>query len=81
MTMTETDNATDNATEAASGEPPPMKWYAVHSYSGYEARVRESLAQRMAQYNLEDHFGEILIPSESTTETLSSGRTRTSRCG
>ncbi|MCA9624392.1 MAG: transcription termination/antitermination protein NusG [Myxococcales bacterium] len=54
-----------------------MKWYAVHSYSGYEARVRESLAQRMAQYNLEDHFGEILIPSESTTETLSSGRTRT----
>jgi transcriptional antiterminator NusG len=52
------------------------KWYAVHTYSGYEARVRDSLRQRMAQFGLEDHFGEVLIPSETTTETTSTGKTR-----
>lgn len=53
-----------------------MKWYAVHTYSGYEGRVRDSLRQRMVQFNLEDQFGEILIPSETTSETSSSGKTR-----
>lgn len=53
-----------------------MKWYAVHTYSGYEARVRDSLKQRMQQYGLEDSFGEILIPSETTTETTSGGKVR-----
>ncbi len=52
------------------------KWYAVHTYSGFEGRVRDSLKQRMQQYVMEDHFGEILIPSETTTETTSSGKQR-----
>lgn len=52
------------------------KWYAVHTYSGYEGRVRDSLKQRMTQFSMEDQFGEILIPSETTTETMSSGKTR-----
>jgi len=53
-----------------------MKWYAVHTYSGFEGRVRDSLRQRMAQYDLEDQFGEILLPSETTTDTTASGKTR-----
>jgi transcriptional antiterminator NusG len=53
-----------------------MKWYAVHTYSGYEGRVRDSLRQRVVQFGMEDSFGEILIPSETTTETTSGGRTR-----
>ena len=52
------------------------KWYAVHTYSGYEGRVRDSLKQRMQQYSLEDLFGEVLIPSETTTETTASGKPR-----
>jgi transcriptional antiterminator NusG len=52
------------------------KWYAVHTYSGYESRVRDSLRQRVVQFGMEDQFGEILIPSETTTETTSSGKTR-----
>ena len=43
---------------------------------GFEGRVRDSLKQRVAQFEMEDAFGEILIPSESTTETLSSGKQR-----
>lgn len=87
---TETTDAAPEATEAtaAAGDAPAaeaeaeaaddkgMKWYAVHTYSGYEGRVRDSLKQRMIQFNLEGSFGEILIPSETTSETTSSGKTR-----
>jgi transcriptional antiterminator NusG len=69
--VTPADAATETPAEGAT-----MKWYAVHTYSGYEGRVRDSLKQRMQQFNLEDRFGEILIPSETTTETTSTGKTR-----
>jgi transcriptional antiterminator NusG len=69
--VTPADAATETPAEGAT-----KKWYAVHTYSGYEGRVRDSLKQRMQQFNLEDCFGEILIPSETTTETTSTGKTR-----
>jgi transcriptional antiterminator NusG len=53
-----------------------LKWYAVQTYSGFEGKVRDSLRQRMQQHNMEDHFGEVLIPSETTTETTSGGKQR-----
>lgn len=79
--MTETENATETNTAAEqaqgdAGNERPMKWYAVHAYSGYEGRVRDSLRQRMQQHNLEGDFGEVLIPSETTTETTPSGKSR-----
>ncbi|MEM1031908.1 MAG: transcription termination/antitermination protein NusG [Myxococcota bacterium] len=58
-------------------EVTPMKWYAVHAYSGYEAKVRDALKQRMQQFDLGGSFGEVLIPSETVTDTLASGTTRT----
>lgn len=61
---------------APAPEEPKQKWYAVHSYSGYEGRVRDGLKQRVQQFAMEDEFGEILIPSETTTETNASGKTR-----
>jgi transcriptional antiterminator NusG len=51
------------------------KWYVIHTYSGYEAKVRDALQQRAKQFNLEDRFGEILIPSETVTENRA-GKTR-----
>src|SRR5438045_7986900 len=52
------------------------KWYVIHTYSGYEARVRDALQQRAKQFNLDDRFGEILIPSETVTENRPGGKTR-----
>jgi transcription termination/antitermination protein NusG len=66
----------DVMTTTEAAETPTKKWYAVHTYSGYEGRVRDSLRQRMAQFGLENEFGEILIPSETTSETTSSGKQR-----
>lgn len=43
-------------------------WYIVHTYSGYEARVRESLKQRVDSLGMSEQFGEVLIPTEDVVE-------------
>ena len=45
-----------------------MEWYVVHTYSGFERKVRESLLQRVVAYGMEDDFGEVLIPTEDVVE-------------
>jgi transcriptional antiterminator NusG len=52
------------------------KWYVIHTYSGFEAKVRDALQQRAKQHGLEDKIGEILIPSETVTENRPGGKTR-----
>jgi transcription termination/antitermination protein NusG len=47
---------------------PNMKWYIIHSYSGFERKVRESLESRVKAFGLEDKIGRVLIPTESVTE-------------
>ena len=32
----------------------PMQWYIIHTYSGFEKKVKESLASRVAAFNLQD---------------------------
>jgi transcriptional antiterminator NusG len=59
-----------------SGGPAPLKWYAIQTHSGYEARVKDSLLQRIKQNAMEDSFGEILVPTEQVTENKAGGKTR-----
>src|ERR1700746_1233144 len=47
---------------------PNMKWYIIHSYSGFERKVRESLESRVQAFGLQDKIGRVLIPTESVTE-------------
>ena len=71
------DTATESAAEpAAEPAAKKMKWYAVHAYSGYEARVRDAMQQRIVQFSVEHMFGEVLIPSETTTTTTPGGKQR-----
>ena len=44
------------------------QWYIVHTYSGFENKVKESLEQRVTAYGLQDEIGEILIPTEQVAE-------------
>jgi transcriptional antiterminator NusG len=53
------------------------KWYGIHTYSGFENKVRLSLLERIKNQGLEEHFGEVLIPSETVVE-LKKGEKRTS---
>jgi transcriptional antiterminator NusG len=55
----------------AVAEPPRnpnMKWYIIHSYSGFERKVKESLESRVRAFALENKIGKVLIPTESVTE-------------
>jgi transcriptional antiterminator NusG len=66
----------DKPTTSSQGSGSPLKWYAIQAHSGYEARVRDSLLQRIKQNNMEDFFGEILIPTEQVSEARAGGKTR-----
>lgn len=44
------------------------KWFVVHVLSGYEKEVKEKLLKRIKENNLEEYFGEILVPSEEIVE-------------
>ena len=43
-------------------------WYIVHTYSGFENKVKESLLQRVQAYGLQNEIGEVLIPTEDIVE-------------
>ncbi|NVN90649.1 MAG: transcription termination/antitermination protein NusG [Desulfuromonadales bacterium] len=53
------------------------KWYGVHTYSGFENKVRLNLFERIKNEKMEMCFDEILIPSETVVE-LKKGEKRTS---
>ncbi len=53
---------------AAPPKNPNMKWYIIHSYSGFERKVKESLESRVIAFGLQDKIGKVLIPTESVTE-------------
>ena len=44
------------------------QWYIVHTYSGFEKKVSESLQQRAKAYGLADQIGRIEIPTEEVVE-------------
>ena len=44
------------------------QWYIVHTYSGFEKKVAESLQQRVNAYALNHEIGEVLIPTEDVVE-------------
>jgi transcriptional antiterminator NusG len=44
------------------------KWYIVHTYSGFEERVRQTLRQRADALGMGDSFGDIRIPTETIVE-------------
>ena len=65
----ETEESTGAAGAAAEApRNPNMKWYIIHSYSGFERKVRESLESRVQAFGLQDKIGRVLIPTESVTE-------------
>ena len=43
-------------------------WYIVHTYSGFEKKVAESLEERVKAYGLMSDIGEVLIPTEDVVE-------------
>ena len=45
-----------------------MRWYVVHAYSGFEKSVMRALQERISRSDMQDKFGEILVPVEEVVE-------------
>ena len=54
-----------------------LKWYIVHTYSGFENRVKTTLEERIKKAGQEDSFGQTLVPTEQVVE-LRKGQKKTS---
>ncbi len=50
------------------GEKMAKQWYVVHTYSGYEKFVAETIRQRARKFGIEKDIGEIIIPTEDVVE-------------
>ncbi|MET1003858.1 MAG: transcription termination/antitermination protein NusG [Acidimicrobiia bacterium] len=46
----------------------PGRWYVVHTYAGYENKVKSNLASRVRSMNVEDRIYEVVIPMEDVIE-------------
>ena len=64
--------------EPAPVEGPPKQWYIIHTYSGFERKVAESLRTRAEAFGFSDSIGQILIPEEEVVE-LRNGKKVTSK--
>src|SRR5437763_10496553 len=59
-------------------ESSPKKWFIIHTYSGFENKVAESLKTRADAFGFADKIGQILIPTEEVVE-LRNGKKVTSK--
>ena len=50
------------------------KWYVVHTYSGYENKVKEDLEKSVENAGLQDIILEVKYPTEETIEILPNGK-------
>lgn len=55
------------------------RWYVVHAYSGYEKQVRRTLEEHIQLSDLQDCFGEILVPTEEVVEMKAGVKRRSER--
>jgi transcription termination/antitermination protein NusG len=75
-----TDDLEDSADELEDSAPDPLEeftrelrmlpgdWYVVHSYAGYENRVKTNLESRIQSLNMEDYIFQIEVPVHQVTE-------------
>jgi transcription termination/antitermination protein NusG len=66
------------ATAVAVEEGPPKHWYIIHTYSGFEQKVADSLRSRAEAFGFDHQIGQLLIPTEEVVE-LRNGKKVTSK--
>ena len=45
-----------------------LKWYVIHTYSGFEHKVKLSIKEQFAMHNISENLGDILVPMEDVKE-------------
>ena len=62
---------TEQATETKTAE---KRWYVIHTYSGYENKVKANLEHRIESMGMEDKIFQVLVPEEDEIEIRSGQR-------
>ena len=55
------------------------RWYVLHTLTGQEMKVRESIRRRLKQEGVEEYVGDVLIPTEKVSEVKRGVRSTTTR--
>ena len=56
-----------------------QQWFILHTYSGHEKKVRESLQSRIQAYDMGDQITQVLVPTETVVEMRGNKRIESSR--
>jgi len=56
-----------------------MRWYVVQAFSGFEGRVQKTLLEHIKIHEMEEYFGEILVPTEEVVEMRAGQRRKSER--
>ena len=86
VTVDQDEEAGEPAEESEEEESAPktlrtqegMDWYVLHTYSGYEKKVRDQLRERLRQEGFSEHVGRILVPEEDVVE-IRAGKRKVSK--
>jgi len=54
-------------------------WYILHTYSGFEEKVKSAMQERIKKAGQEEMFGEILVPTEQVVEMIKGAKKTSSR--
>lgn len=75
-----TENTSENTTENRSkSTSEKLRWYVVQAFSGYEQRVKKVLVEHIKQHEMEDKFGDVLVPTEEVVEMRAGQKRRSER--
>ena len=55
------------------------QWYIVHTYSGFEEKVKANLLERIRIAGQEEFFGEVLVPKEQVLEMIKGAKKTSER--
>jgi transcriptional antiterminator NusG len=84
-------DAAEDATEEPEEDADPIEalrnrlkaqfgdWYVIHSYAGYENKVKTNLESRIQSLDMEDYIFQIEVPTEEVTEIKNGKRTQVNR--
>lgn len=56
-----------------------QRWYVLQAFSGYEGRVATTLREYIRQHQMENLFGEVLVPTEEVVENVGGKRRKSER--
>ncbi|MDR7556839.1 MAG: transcription termination/antitermination protein NusG [Armatimonadota bacterium] len=63
------------AEDVTTPRDPRRKWFVIHTYSGYEAKVKSNLERRIASMGMKEKIFQVLIPTEKEKE-IKAGKRR-----